>query len=370
MKKKATKTPSRQKTHTARGRSPLDSRLRGNDTKERKSRSALTLGPLLFHWAAEKRRDFYFRIADEADVDVVYLGEVACSKREPFFEPYQEAVIKRLQKAGKQVVLSTLAMVTTPREMKSIKEKAKSGFLIEANDVAAVQVLAKTPFVVGPFINVLNEGARDYLVRLGAKRIVFASELSGEAIGKLVTSNCVIPAKAGIQRRASASRMTHISHGHATLDPRLHGDDTTVPLETEVQVFGRQPLSVSMRCYAARAYGRNKDSCQFSCSLDPDGLSTGTIDGQPILTVFGTGTMSHGYVVLLRELKKMQKQGVSHFRLSPQNVDMMRVAALFRAVLDGKEDPDSTQSLLRKITGSVPFINGFFYAREGLAWVK
>ena len=80
--------------------------------------------------------------------------------------------------------------------------------------------------------------------------------------------------------------------------------------------------------------------------------------------------MSHGYVVLLRELKKMQKQGVSHFRLSPQNVDMVKVAALFRAVLDGKKDPESALPLLRKITGSVPFINGYFHAREGLAWVK
>ena len=49
----------------------------------------LTLGPLLFHWPAHKRRDFYLRIADEAPIDTVYLGEVVCSKREPFFEPYR-----------------------------------------------------------------------------------------------------------------------------------------------------------------------------------------------------------------------------------------------------------------------------------------
>ncbi|MDD5587319.1 MAG: U32 family peptidase [Alphaproteobacteria bacterium] len=323
---------------------------------------------MFFHWDSEKRRDFYFRIADEADVDAVYLGEVACSKREPLFEKYEKEVIKRLQKAGKQVVLSTLAMVTTPREMESIKRKAKSGFLIEANDVAAVQALAGKPFVAGPFINVLNEGTRDYLLGLGAKRIVFASELSGGAIGRLVSSPSVIPVQTGIQRPASAGRKIQASHRHATLDSRFRGNDAK--LETEVQVFGRQPLSVSMRCYAARAYGRNKDGCRFACSDDPDGIPVDTVDGQPILTVFGTGTMSHGYVVLLRELKKLQKQGVSHFRLSPQSVDMVKVAALYRAVLNGKKDPESALDSLRKITGSVPFINGYFHAREGLRWVK
>ena len=32
------------------------------------ARVALTLGPLFFHWPAERLRNFYFRIADEAPV--------------------------------------------------------------------------------------------------------------------------------------------------------------------------------------------------------------------------------------------------------------------------------------------------------------
>ena len=42
-------------------------------------RAALTLGPVLFNWSAERKRDFYFRMADDAPVDVVYVGEVVCS---------------------------------------------------------------------------------------------------------------------------------------------------------------------------------------------------------------------------------------------------------------------------------------------------
>lgn len=298
-------------------------------------KARLTLGPLLFHWPEDKRRDFYFRIADETDVDLVYVGEAVCSKREAFHKDADDQIIERLERAGKKVALSSLAMVTTPRETMSIKEKAQSGYLVEANDVAAVQVLAGKPFIVGPFINVMNEGTRDYLQGLGAQRIVFASELSAMAIGALA------------QGAAPAPR-----------------------LESEVQVFGRQPLSVAMRCYAARAYGRNKDGCRFACGLDPDGLAVDAYDGKPVLTVSGTMTLSHGYVVLLREMKKLHKQGVTHFRLSPQAVDMVRIAALFRAVMEGRMDPESALEKLQKTAGQVPLINGFLHAREGMSWTS
>src|SRR3954469_19533228 len=85
-----------------------------------KSPGKLTLGPLLFHWTPEKRRDFYFRIADDAAIDCVYLGEVVCSKREPFFAPELDAIATRLAAAGKQVVRSTLALMTLDREVAEV----------------------------------------------------------------------------------------------------------------------------------------------------------------------------------------------------------------------------------------------------------
>ncbi|HRC27735.1 MAG TPA: U32 family peptidase, partial [Alphaproteobacteria bacterium] len=35
--------------------------------------SHLTMGPILFHWAEDIWRDFYFRLADEAPIDTVYI---------------------------------------------------------------------------------------------------------------------------------------------------------------------------------------------------------------------------------------------------------------------------------------------------------
>ncbi len=290
----------------------------------------LTLGPLLYHWSAQQRRDFYLRIADEAPIDAVYLGEVVCSKREPTFAPHRAAVIDRLRAAGKQVIASTLALVTTQRERETIAELIAGGLMVEANDVACVQLLAGRPHVVGPYINVFNEGARDFLVGRGAVRIVLPVEMPAKSIGIVAA------------------------------------DDARV--EFEVQAFGRQPLSVAMRCYHARAHGRTKDHCQLVCGLDSNGLPANTIDGTEILTINGTQTLTHGHVVLLAELGALRRAGVRYFRLSPQDLDMVRVAALYRDVLDGREEAPAAIEALRPLTGDVPFVNGFLHGREGLAW--
>ncbi len=339
----------------------------------------LTLGPLLFNWEPEKKRDFYFRMADEAPVDCVYVGEVVCGKRAPFFAAYRDEVIERLQKAGKQVVLSSLALLTTPRELSELKEDAAKGLWIEANDVAAVQALAnknspplaggvrggvgdaidpspaKTKhlpsqaqvfasspargeaysfhpsFVVGPTINVMNEGTMDYLVEAGARRIVFASEMNGKALATLA------------RRRKE--------------------------VEKEVQVFGRQSLAVSMRCYHARANGRDKDHCRLACKADPDGLEIETLTGQKIFAVNGTQTLSYGYLLLAEEALALHKAGVTYFRLSPQDMDMVAVARLYRDFLDKQIEADSLRNGLKNLKESAFFINGFYHGKKGLALV-
>jgi len=292
----------------------------------------LTLGPLLFHWSASRRRDFYFRIADEAPVDTVYVGEVVCSKREPMVEAVQDEVIARLRAAGKEVVLSTLALVTTPREVERIRERVDGELLLEANDVACIQLLGGRPHVVGPYVNVFNEGAREVVVGQGAVRIVLPIEMN-------IASLRVVAGTAG-------------------------------STQIEYQVFGRQPLSVAMRCYHARANNLTKDHCQIICGVDPEGLVAETIDGLELLTVNGTQTLTRGNGVLLGELGLLREAGVTHFRLSPQELDMVAVAALYREVLDGRRDAGEAVGALRAVAGEAPWINGFLHGRPGRQWVE
>ena len=291
----------------------------------------LTLGPLLFNWAPERWRDFYLRIADEAPLDTVCIGEVVCSKRLPFLAPHLPEVVERLASAGKEVVLSTLALIMTRREMDMVRETvATEDFLIEANDVAAIALLAGRPHVVGPIVNVLNEGTLGYLVRQGAIRVCLPVEINARALRVL----------------AGATEA-----------------------ELEVQVFGRLPLALSARCYHARSHGLSKHACQYVCGEDPDGMVLETLDGEPFLAVNGIQTMSYTYASLLAELPEMLAMGIRRFRLWPHTADMVAVAGVFRDTLNGCLDAEEANARLTDLVGGTPFSNGYYHGHEGVALV-
>lgn len=288
----------------------------------------LSLGPVLFNWPAEELRDFYYRIADEAAVDTVYLGEVVCSKRTPFFAPYVPGVTARLEAAGKQVVISSLALVMTDAEMEAVRDlTAEPGVLVEANDVSTIALLAGRPHVIGPFINTYNEGTLGYFAANGAVRVALPAELPA-------------PALAALARHDSG-------------------------VEIEVQAFGRLPLAMSARCYHARIHDLHKDGCRYVCGEDRDGLEVDTLDGQSFLAINGTQTMSHTVCSLLGELPELQDMGVGCFRLWPHDIDMVAVAALHRAVLDGEEDTEAAAARLAELAPFAPFANGFYHGKEG-----
>ncbi len=295
--------------------------------------SEITLGPVLFNWNPENWRDFYFRIADEAPVETVYLGEVICFKRAPLFEPQFEAVASRLKAAGKTVVFSTLAEVMSKHERRLVESIcAEPTALVEANDGSALLQLRGRPHHAGPYINVYNERTLAVLARGGTCNICLPPEMPAAAIGAL----CPEAAKLGV-----------------TL---------------EVQVFGRLPLALSARCYHARAHGRTKDSCQFICENDPDGMPLRTLEDKPFLTVNGVQTMSHDYLNLIGELADLQAMGVSRFRLSPHSCDMVEVATIFRAVLDRGIDTAEAAARLDALKVGAPFSNGFYYGKAGHSW--
>ncbi|MBT3990289.1 MAG: U32 family peptidase [Rhodospirillaceae bacterium] len=292
-------------------------------------KSQLTLGPVLFNWPVERWRDFYFRIADEAPLDTVYLGEVVCSKRLPFYAEHLPVVAERLMAAGKDVVFSTLALVMNKRELDQQRNLAQmTDTLIEANDLSAISALNGRPHIVGPYINTYNEGTAAHFVRRGAQRIVLPPELPGETIGIL--------AETGI--------------------------------DLEVQVFGRLPLALSSRCYHARSRNLHKDNCQFVCAEDLDGMTLSTVDGSDFLTVNGTQTLSYRYGNLAGELSDLQNMGVTHFRLSPHATDMVAVTHCFRRQLDGELTVDEALNQLSELLSNVPFADGFFHDQAGVAW--
>ncbi|KLK92966.1 protease [Microvirga vignae] len=283
----------------------------------------LTLGPVLYNWEPDAWRDFYFRIADEAPVDAVCVGEVVCSKRLPFFQDPVPEVVERLASAGKEVLLSSLALVTLGRERKQTASLAREAdLLVEVNDITGLTHLDGRPHAIGPYVNVYNEATLSWLARNGARRVCLPPELPASSIEAL--AKCC------------------------------------PDVELEVWSFGRVPLAISARCYHARLHKLTKDNCQFVCGKDPDGLPTDTLDGQSFLAVNGVQTLSATYANLIENIADLADMGVVSCRLSPQAVDMVAVARIFRDVADGKLGPEEAQHALELVCDGTTFSNGFF----------
>lgn len=293
----------------------------------------LTLGPLLFNWPARQWAKFYAQIADEAPVDRVVLGEVVCSKRQPFHEALIPEAVERLQAAGKEVILATLGLVTLKRECRALAELAASGMPIEVNDLTALRHLPEgSLFGVGPLVNVYNEGTLGFLAARGARHVCLPPELP----------------LASVKTLADAGQRLGVG--------------------VEVWGFGRVPLAISARCYHARLAGLAKDTCQFVCDRDPDGLAVETLDGQQFLAINGVQTLSETFCNLAGDLGKLAEAEVSALRLSPHTGDMVRVAHIFHKAIDGHIDADEA---LAAMTAAMPerrFSNGFPFGVSGAEW--
>ncbi|HHB83751.1 MAG TPA: U32 family peptidase [Devosia sp.] len=290
----------------------------------------LTMAPIPFHWSNEKRVDFYARLADESPVDTVYMGEVICSKREPFFKPLQEEVAARLERGGKTVVMSSLTEVMLKRERKMMSEICDiSDREIEINNSSGLIRISGKKHRIGPMMNVYNEATMGYLAGQGATHFSLPVELPATSTKLL----------------AQAAKGLGVG--------------------VEIQVFGRASVAISARCYHARAHDRIKDNCLFVCEKDPDGMALKTLDEKEFLAINGIQTLSHSYINLLAELEELAQMGVTHCRLLPHSVDMVAVANAFQDVMDGRIDVEEGQSRLAALEIPAPFANGFWYGRPG-----
>ncbi len=117
-----------------------------------------SLGPVLYYWPKETLEDFYQQAAN-CSADTIYLGEAVCSKRRATKVGDWIEMAKTLAASGKQVVLSTLALVQASSELGELKRYVDNGeFLIEASDLGVVNLCAerKLPFVAGHALNCYN----------------------------------------------------------------------------------------------------------------------------------------------------------------------------------------------------------------------
>ncbi|HQQ59362.1 MAG TPA: U32 family peptidase, partial [Thermomonas sp.] len=147
----------------------------------------LSLGPLQYFWPRETTLAFY-RQAAQWPVDIIYLGETVCSKRRELRTVEWLALAEELAASGKQIVLSTLALIEAEAELSVLdRQIAHGGFWIEANDLSAVQLCKEKgrAFVAGPSLNVYNHRALAMLMDDGLRRWVPGVEQGRSLIGEL-----------------------------------------------------------------------------------------------------------------------------------------------------------------------------------------
>jgi collagenase-like PrtC family protease len=256
----------------------------------------LSLGPLQYFWPRERTLAFY-REATDWPVDIIYLGETVCSKRRELGTRDWIALARELALSGKQIVLSSLALIEAESELGALQRLVDHGDCwIEANDLSAVQLCRErgVPFVAGPTLNVYNHHALAMLMDDGLRRWV-----------------------PGVEQGHTLLR---------ELREAMQAEGKTMP-ELEVIAFGRLPLAFSARCFTARALDVAKDQCDFRCIEYPDGMPLATREGRPFLRINGIQIQGEEITDLGPELPVLRELGVDILRLYPQAEGMAEMVA-------------------------------------------
>ena len=293
----------------------------------------LSLAPIQFFWKKETLLELYVQMLD-SPLDTIYLGETVCSRRQKMRFDDWLGLAQDLADSGKEIILSSQVLLESESDLKRLRKiTGQTQFKIEANDMGAVKLAREhgIPFVAGASLNIYNEATLQLFQSLGAYRWVAPAELARDKVADIA----------------------RLSDG----------------LETEIFAWGKIPLAYSSRCFTARHYNLNKDSCEFRCLDHEHGLTMNTREGQPFLTINGIQTMSYSSQCLLPHHADMAAIGVNILRLSPQLTDMPRIIELHRAVLDGRTTLDEALPELARLATGTP-VDGYWLGKPGIEAVE
>ncbi|ELX8380368.1 U32 family peptidase [Providencia vermicola] len=286
------------------------------------------LGSVLYYWPKQQLEAFYQQ-AMQSEADIIYLGETVCSKRREMKPADWIDLAKALSASGKQIILSTLALLQAPSELKEISKLVDNGeFLVEAHDFGVINMLIERnlPFVAGHGLNCYNAQTLNILLRQGMQRWCMPVELSRDWLVNLL-NQCD---ELGIRDK----------------------------FEVEVMSYGHLPLAYSARCFTARSENRAKDECETCCINYPQGRKVFSQEQQQVFTLNGLQTQS-GYCYNLGNEQLSMMDLVDIVRISPESHDSLKILSQFKA----------NQTGLAPLTITDRSCNGYWRQVAGLEMV-
>ena len=287
----------------------------------------LAIGNILYFWEKQQLDGFYQQ-AKTSSADVIYIGESVCSKRREFKLEDWITLGKEIEACGKQVVLSSLALLEAKSELSMLKKVCDNqNFLVEANDFGAVQLLHELglPFVAGSALNIYNQHDLAYLYKQGMQRWVMPVELSKDWL-------------------------INIRHELQLLN-------INDKFEIEVYGYGHLPLAYAARCFTARSENKPKDQCELCCIKYPKGREVKSQEGYTLFNINGIQTLSGKAPSLINDLSNMQGF-VDIVRINPSSLESLTWLTLFKHNMQGKA-PISLDG----------YCNGYWHKIEGMACV-
>ncbi len=288
----------------------------------------ITLAPIPFYWQKDVVFDFYQQVKT-LPVHRVCLGEAICSKRRELrFDDWLE-IGNMLADSGKEVVMSTLALLEAESELRYLKKVcSQSEFIVEANDLAAVETLHALgkPIIGGPFLNIYNASTLKLLVEDGLTDWTLPVELG----------------KVDLEKMLDQIKQQNIN------------------VKTELMVHGYLPLALSARCFTARALGHPKDNCKRICIDYPAGIKVDSQEDQRLFNLNGIQTLSGEVMDLLDQIPEIQALELDSIRICPGQYDMSEIIQAYDQAIRGEQLPG-------KPAINAAICNGYWYSKEGMS---
>jgi collagenase-like PrtC family protease len=295
----------------------------------------LALSPVYSAWDKKRLKDFYLEEVVNMDVSTVYIGEVVCQKRDMLSKDDYQEIIAALKGAGKTVYLSTLALITNQDELNQSKRHVNLFEGVEVNSFGMLNLLIKDEslkdkkIIIGPFMNIYNSVAADYLKKFNPARIVTPYEVPFDTIKDIAKKS-------------------------------------DVPLE--VYSWGQLSTALSWRCYTARTFDLTREKCAKKCFEYPDGILLETLEKEPLYVANGIQVLSSKMHCIVEQIDMLKEINLACLRITPSHENTADVVKIFSGVLDGSIDK---KEAVNSLNAYAPYglSNGWFLGKPGWEYI-